>query len=765
MKKLLAVMMVLFLFYIPVSIQNEIVVENGESIQDAINSAEDGDIIVIEEGIYRENLVINKSISLIGKGKVIVDGNGSTAIKVNVNGVKLANLHLINSNNAILELRGGAIIKNCSIYNGKFGIIAYKSSIIEKCTIWKCGGGIVLYNGSIVEDSILYKCGLCIEIYGKENLVKNCTSYYAGVSIYMENATGNKILGGNFYKNNNNQGEIFLLNSQENEIMGCNISYGSFAVRMIKSDENVIRQCNIYKSRYGIKMESCNGNIIQQCRILKNRFGVTLENCKEVKINYNDIVGNYMYSIDAKYSTCDASHNYWGGIFPKKIHKILSRIKLMPYYITPLYGEFEINELSEEKEKKENYYPPKRQFFDINLDDFDPLVDVKVCVEIKRARSIDGNYPFKLKILIDGKANITWIKKDEMLGFKAWQDVDDGKQNVEIEFVAGEKKKVIYDLATGSWYGDDFLGDEDGYGHLKFRNAEIWFDIGYNDYDGDGLTYWEEVNMYHTDPMANDYGKDYDNDGLPIQWEDKYGFNDFVVENHSIDYDEDGLNDYEEYYTWDLLSDPFAKDIFVEVDYMEGCEFYEESIEMLYSAFTKHNINLHIVLDEEIPFKEIVYYKNVRDIYWKYFLHDNISNPKHGIFHYALIAFLSSSKRGGHAFVGWDNLDAFMLATGYINKWRVGKGRKIAYASLFMHEFGHTLGLFDDTFGGIDNESCNVPWHKGYWIYRNYKSCMNYRYAFGLVDYSDGTHGRNDFNDWQNINLTFFKNSIFYPKS
>jgi len=73
MKKLLAVMMVLFLFYIPVSIQNEIVVENGESIQDAINNAEDGDIIVIEEGIYRENLVINKSISLIGKGKVIID--------------------------------------------------------------------------------------------------------------------------------------------------------------------------------------------------------------------------------------------------------------------------------------------------------------------------------------------------------------------------------------------------------------------------------------------------------------------------------------------------------------------------------------------------------------------------------------------------------------------------------------------------------------------------------------------------------------------
>jgi hypothetical protein len=79
-----------------------------------------------------------------------------------------------------------------------------------------------------------------------------------------------------------------------------------------------------------------------------------------------------------------------------------------------------------------------------------------------------------------------------------------------------------------------------------------------------------------------------------------------------------------------------------------------------------------------------------------------------------------------------------------------------------MHELGHTLGLFDDDFGGIDNESCNTPWMKGYWIYRNYKSCMNYRYAFQLVDYSDGSHGRNDFDDWNNIDLTFFKDSLYY---
>jgi hypothetical protein len=34
---------------------------------------------------------------------------------------------------------------------------------------------------------------------------------------------------------------------------------------------------------------------------------------------------------------------------------------------------------------------------------------------------------------------------------------------------------------------------------------------------------------------------------------------------------------------------------------------------------------------------------------------------------------------------------------------------------------------------------------------------MNYRYIYtDLVDYSDGSHGRNDFNDWATMDLTNF---------
>lgn len=55
---------------------------------------------------------------------------------------------------------------------------------------------------------------------------------------------------------------------------------------------------------------------------------------------------------------------------------------------------------------------------------------------------------------------------------------------------------------------------------------------------------------------------------------------------------------------------------------------------------------------------------------------------------------------------------------------------------------------------GIDNDqsndwglSPNHPYNK----YANYKSCMNYRYPTKIVDYSDGTHGSYDHNDWDDV--------------
>ena len=73
---------------------NIIYVDNGggadyTQIQDAIDNADDGNIIYVQNGTYFETLVINKSISLIGASpdKTIIYFNGSNNDKNNVTGV------------------------------------------------------------------------------------------------------------------------------------------------------------------------------------------------------------------------------------------------------------------------------------------------------------------------------------------------------------------------------------------------------------------------------------------------------------------------------------------------------------------------------------------------------------------------------------------------------------------------------------------------------------------------------------------------------
>ena len=73
-----------------------------------------------------------------------------------------------------------------------------------------------------------------------------------------------------------------------------------------------------------------------------------------------------------------------------------------------------------------------------------------------------------------------------------------------------------------------------------------------------------------------------------------------------------------------------------------------------------------------------------------------------------------------------------------------------------MHECGHTLGFYP--LGGHDTNSY-YPWQLSWWKWRPYKSVMNYGYIYTMVDYSDGSRGKNDFNDWSSdrIDLTYFQ--------
>lgn len=478
-------------------------------------------------------------------------------------------------------------------------------------------------------------------------------------------------------------------------------------------------------------------------------------------------------------------------------------------------------------------------------DDIDPLVDLSITVEIKQIRSLEktdlGIFPIdKIDLFSDPDFYVKVIINDEEFTSPVWEnmkyvydpqwsailDVPDDKEFVNITIQLWDSNPqgdrlcdlsdnyqnfddaydidLSYNLKTGHWSGDDWLNsfwgsiDPSGYGRLNGcddnsyyqnnRDCELWFDIYQNDFDGDGIPYWTEVNAFNTDPTVDNTGDDADKDGVPIEWEYKWGYflnidwenfswihdwkyDPFVWEDHeNMDDDEDGLNNIEEYLTSQWGSNPSCKDLFVELDQMEAGPngeaaslLPERSKELLRTAYNKHNLVYHLddgswedSGSEMIPFdtNTTMSWGNqnseLMGIYDDYFLHDDPDNWRRGVFHYGVLVY-QCSVANGNAF----GSNRYQISSNGLNeKAKLPYlNRDIVFASAYMHECGHTLNINNP---GVDDQNSKFIWQLNWWKWRPYKSVMNYGYMFLMVDYSDGSRGLNDFDDWHDMDLTYF---------
>jgi hypothetical protein len=458
------------------------------------------------------------------------------------------------------------------------------------------------------------------------------------------------------------------------------------------------------------------------------------------------------------------------------------------------------------------------------FEDFDPLVDIEITIDILEIRALDkidlfSDPDFFIKVIINDEeftSDVFFDKKYLYDCFSVTKDVPDDEEFVKITIQLwdynplrnklcdiSERKNtgktgydltVFYNIKTGRWSGDDYIGDSSGYGRGNgcgdgsiYKNeldCEIYFNIYQNDYDGDGIPYWTEVYVYGTDPTVDDRGRDDDNDGIPIEWEHKWGFNPFIWDDHhKLDPDGDSISNYEEYLTLDFGSDPFRKDLFLEIDYMQEengdiYEFTAEGKEYLRVPFNRREIVIHFDTGEKnggqiIPFKEKSTFEEVRQIWFDYFMNGDEENWIRGVFHYGL--FVHNITLSGFAFSGdvfpymgyLPGTNSFVVSNTVVDKKSKNisfngkniffKDRDYIMASMIMHEMGHNFGIRWGHPFGCDSRSTISPFRIGYWFYRNYKSIMNYRYTYFILDYSDGSHGKRDYNDWANIDLSYFE--------
>jgi len=166
-------------------------------IQDAVNSSSDGDTIYVWEGVYYENVVVDRTVTIIGNGSshVTVDGgNVSSVIRISADRCNVSGLRLINSGYSTIY--GGIEVAsdNNRIFDNhctgnRYGI-CLKNASYNIVSGNNCSGN--NYHGSDISN------------YGN-----------SGIFIYAR-SSNNTITGNNFSKNGDRG--IYISDSRDNEL-------------------------------------------------------------------------------------------------------------------------------------------------------------------------------------------------------------------------------------------------------------------------------------------------------------------------------------------------------------------------------------------------------------------------------------------------------------------------------------------------------------------------------------------------------------------
>jgi len=227
-------------------------------IQAAIDDANPNDTILVKAGIYRENLEINKAITLKGSGQNVTTIEAKVDWKV------------------VIEIKSNNVnISGFTIQGGSSGI------------------SILGFNASKISDNkIISNTGDGIELSSSHNNVifSNVISLNGFDGVLIDDSSNNLI-----YDN----------------VVADNLYFG---IDLFEAHNNRISNNTVSFNRWGISPMDSNGNTFDGNTLFNNTYGVSILQCQNNVFHHNNFINN-TYQVDTfeavnSWNTT-AKGNYW----------------------------------------------------------------------------------------------------------------------------------------------------------------------------------------------------------------------------------------------------------------------------------------------------------------------------------------------------------------------------------------------------------------------------------------------------------------------
>jgi nitrous oxide reductase family maturation protein NosD len=343
MKKLL---LFLFIFSITFVLYPE---KNSaaENLQAMIDSLEEGAVLKLEDKTYKGNIVINKPITIIGKAKTVIKGDGTgNVISIKAPNVTIKKLTVTNSSmnrNSAEEYAGIKIHSNTNVvehikikdsFHGIYLSQAHDNKIssveikgMGKGEIAGQGNGIHVYysNNNLLSHNTIEgtRDGMFFDYANNNESYENNISDTRYGLHYMYSDE-------NIFKNNTftmNTGGAAVMNSnrlllEDNHFI---VNYGnqSFGLLLLQANDNLIKNNTFYMNQRGIYIDQATRNSIQGNKISQNQIGIELwASSNEQIFTENLITENTIPAVtiggsgENNFWSHEDKGNDWGNSFP-----------------------------------------------------------------------------------------------------------------------------------------------------------------------------------------------------------------------------------------------------------------------------------------------------------------------------------------------------------------------------------------------------------------------------------------------------------------
>ena len=264
------------------------------SVSEAIAAAANGDTVWVESGIYREkNIIINKSIALLGTNYPVLDGEHKyEIISIRADGVAIKGFKIIHSGES--SIQDFAAIKIYGTHN-----VIISGNIIEDAFF-----GIYSQSGinCLIENNRLtgmakteQQSGNGIHCWKSDSMriIGNTVTGHRD-GIYFEFVT-NSVIWRNHSYNNMRYGLHFMFS--HNDAYICNIFSNNGAGVSVMFTHGVRMFNNIFEENwgdaaYGIFLKEITDSYITGNKFIGNTTGIYMEGASRIEIDKNEFTSN-----------------------------------------------------------------------------------------------------------------------------------------------------------------------------------------------------------------------------------------------------------------------------------------------------------------------------------------------------------------------------------------------------------------------------------------------------------------------------------------